>query len=82
MKPASERPIGRFLMQVLWPAFLVAIIAEGLFFSMVDPKELRLLGLTLAESRGAVYTVGFLLFWALLSLSGGLTWLLARETRR
>lgn len=82
MKPVNERPAGRFLMQVLWPSFLVAIVAEGLFFSMVDPQALTFIGITLADSREAAYTVGFLLFWVLFSLSSGLTWLLSRDTGR
>lgn len=82
MKPVIDRPAGRFLMQVLWPSFLVAIVAEGLFFSMVDPQELKLVGITLADSREGAYTVGFLLFWILFSLSSGLTWLLSRCASR
>jgi len=80
MKPKDANFPGRFLMQVLWPSFLVAIVAEGVFFSMVDPHELTLVGITLADSREAAYTVGFLLFWILFSVSSGLTWLLSRNT--
>jgi len=29
---------------VLWPSFLVAGIAEGLFFTVIDPQELYLFG--------------------------------------
>lgn len=75
-KPLGERRLGRFLMQVLWPAFLVAIVAEGVFFSMVDPHELVIVGLHLADSRGAAYTAGFLLFWALFTISSSLTYIL------
>ena len=82
MSPKAEGCAGRFLMQVLWPSFLVAIVAEGVFFSMVDPEELTLVGVTLAESRQAAYTVGFLVFWSLFSLSSALTWLLTRGTGR
>jgi len=82
MKPAEGNSAGRFLMQVLWPSFLVAILAEGVFFSMVDPEELTLIGIRLADSREGAYTVGFLLFWVLFSLSSGLTWLLMRGSSR
>jgi len=75
-KPIGERRLGRFLMQVLWPAFLVAIVAEGLFFSMVDPHELVVVGIHLADSRAAAYTVGFLLFWALFTIACALTYIL------
>ncbi|HMN80939.1 MAG TPA: hypothetical protein PKA20_13535 [Burkholderiaceae bacterium] len=79
--PAAERrpsTLGRLAMQVLWPAFLVAVVAEGLLFSMIDPQELTIVGLHLADSREATYSVGFFLFWALFSLSSGLTWWLAK----
>jgi hypothetical protein len=82
MMQAGDRPAGRFLMQVLWPAFLVAVIAEGLFFSMVDPQHLELLGFSIADDRRSAYTIGFFLFWVLFSLSSGLTWLLSRGIDR
>lgn len=77
---AGRRPslLGRLAMQVLWPAFLLAVVAEGLIFSMIDPQELTIVGLHLADSREAAYSVGFFVFWALFSLSSGLTWWLAR----
>ena len=34
----------RLIMAVLWPSFLVAIVAEGVFFSLFDPRELSLSG--------------------------------------
>lgn len=76
-KPIGDRKLGRFLMQVLWPAFLMSIVAEGVFFSMIDPQELDLVGLHLADSREAAYTVGFFVFWALFTVSNSLTYLLA-----
>ena len=74
--PIGSRRLGRFMMQVLWPAFLMAIVAEGMLFSMVDPQELVIVGLPLADSREAAYTVGFFLFWALFACSSGITYLL------
>lgn len=68
-------------MQVLWPAFLMSIVAEGLFFSMIDPRELEIVGVQLADSREAAYTVGFFVFWILFSCSSGLTYLLAHGSR-
>ena len=56
---------GKRLMWILWPAFLVAGIAEGVFFTLVrshGPAPLR------ARSdlgRTAIYSIGFFLFWAL-----------------
>lgn len=69
--------LGRFMMQVLWPSFLMAAVSVGVFFSMIDPRELVFVGLHLADSREASYTVGFFLFWVLFALSSGLTWILA-----
>lgn len=63
-------------MWILWPSFLVGGIAEGLFFSMVDPADLHLFGRPLELSRVAVYTLGFFLFWAFAAASSALTcWL-------
>jgi len=76
-KPIGDRKLGRFLMMVLWPAFLMSIVAVGVFFSMIDPQELDVVGLHLADSREAAYTVGFFLFWGLFSICSGLTYLLA-----
>jgi len=68
---------GRIVMQVLWPAFLMAIVAEGIFFSMIDPRELRIVADWLRESRVAAYTIAFFVFWALFAGSSGITYLLA-----
>lgn len=76
-EPAGDRRFGRFLMQVLWPSFLTATVAAGVFFSMIDPQELVLVGISLASSREAAYTISFFVFWILFALSSGLTWLLA-----
>ena len=77
-RPIGDRPFGRFLMQVLWPAFLVAVMGEGVLFSLIDPHELVVVGLHLADSREAAYTVGFFILWALMSFACGLTWWLVR----
>lgn len=69
--------MSKFLMQVLWPSFLVAIVAEGLFFSLIDPHDLVIHGIHIAAERTTVYAIGFFTFWALLALSSALTRLLA-----
>lgn len=69
--------VGRVVMQVLWPAFLMAIVAEGILFSMIDPRELRIVADWLRESRVAAYTVAFFVLWALFAGSSGITYLLA-----
>ena len=77
-KPIGDRRLGRFLMQVLWPAFLMSIVAEGVFFSMIDPHELDVVGLHLADSREAAYTIAFFLFWILFTVCSSLTFVLAQ----
>lgn len=77
-RPIGDRPVGRFLMAVLWPSFGTAVVAVGLFFSMVDPHELVVVGVHLADDREAAYTVGFFVLWGLFAFSSALTWVLTR----
>ena len=51
------------ILRVMWPAFLVAAAATGVFFSLFDPQEFWLLGQHLEISRLGAYTVGFFGFW-------------------
>lgn len=67
----------RFLMQVLWPAFLGAVVTVGLLFSLIDPVQIEWVHSYLHDSREAAYTAGFILFWILYSLACALTWFLA-----
>jgi len=60
-------------MWILWPSFLVAAVAEMLFFAVFDPGELTLFGRSLELSRTAVYSIGFFLFWAFAAASSGLS---------
>jgi len=55
---------------VLWPSFLVAIVATGLFFSAFDPDDLYPFGEQTDVSRMGMYTVGFLIFWLITTISG------------
>ena len=65
--------MARLMMVVLWPSFLVAIVAEGFFFSLFDPQDLALNGTLLEVPPLAAYTVGFFCFWAFCSLASMLT---------
>ena len=67
------------LMIVLWPSFLMACAATGLFFSLVDPMELIVLDERIQIHITGAYTVGFFAFWLLGILSSGLTALLVRK---
>lgn len=53
-----------------WMAFLMAIAAEGLFFSMFDPIDLALAAGHREWDALGVYTVGFFWFWGSLVASG------------
>ncbi len=67
----------RLLGGTLWPSFLVAGGASGIFFANVDPEMLRLETLPAMElSRMAGYTIGFFMFWLVGLASSLLTWLL------
>lgn len=50
-------------MLVLWPSFLVAGIAEAVFFTVVDPQTLYLFGEPVEYSEIATYSIGFFGFW-------------------
>lgn len=67
---------------VLWSAFLVAIVAEGVVFSMLDPMAVFPGERHAALPPVAVYTLGFFLFWFFGTLAGLLSaWLLAQPPR-
>lgn len=70
----------RRLMWVIWPAFLVAGIAEIIFFSVFDPFELHFFGDSLEMSRQGIYTMGFFGFWGLGVASSALTLFLASSS--
>jgi hypothetical protein len=63
---------------VLWPSFMVAIMAEGFFFSLFDPADLLLVGGHVDLNPMAAYTLGFLFFWAFCSLAAMLSCYLIR----
>ena len=64
---------------VLWPAFLMAGVLETFVFALVDPSDLRWFGgEAIGLSRQAIYTLAFLIFWALISAAAATTaWLAA-----
>ncbi len=68
----------RWAMAVVWPSFLMAGVLEALVFAVVDPADLSGFGGHRLElSRQAVYTLSFLLFWLVLSVSASLSLLMA-----
>lgn len=74
--------LKRRAMAVLWPSFLMAGVLEMLVFAMVDPATLRWFGGELVRlSPRAVYSLSFLLFWAVIAGAGALTALLLASAR-
>lgn len=63
---------------ILWPAFIVGGIAEVIFFTIFDPMEMHLFGEPIELSRVAVYSIGFVLFWAFAAASSAFTCFLQR----
>lgn len=80
-EPKQRRTNAAFLMQVVWPAFLGAVVGVGLLFSLIDPAELVVVAHHLDGSRMGAYTVGFFGLWAVLMLACSLTWYLIRTDR-
>ena len=65
---------------ILWPAFVMAGVLEMLVFALVDPGELRWFGgEPLQASRMTVYSLCFLVFWAITAASTALTALLQSD---
>jgi hypothetical protein len=63
----------RLAMCILWPSFLVAIVADGFFFSLFDPRDLLVVGAHAEVSPLAAYTIGFLFLWTFCALAAMLS---------
>jgi hypothetical protein len=73
---ARARAMRRMLL-ILWPAFLMAGVLETLVFVVVDPATLHWFGgPALDWPVKAVYSVTFLIFWAVIASAGVITALL------
>ena len=69
--------IARYAMAVAWSSFLSAGVLEALVFAVVDPHELRWFGAAPVQlSAQAVYTLSFLIFWAVVALGASVALLL------
>ncbi|MEE9494161.1 MAG: hypothetical protein V3W04_12360 [Gammaproteobacteria bacterium] len=66
-------PVIQRVIAVLWPSFVVAAIANGIFFTLFDPEDLLSTAGEVTISRMGVYTIGFFLFWLVTSISSTLT---------
>jgi hypothetical protein len=58
---------------ILWPSFVVAGIAEVVFFLLFDPVELEIVGRLFGVGHLAGYSIGFFLFWAFAAASSAFT---------
>lgn len=58
---------------ILWPSFLMAIPATGIYFTLFDPVDLTIFGIYVPANRTAAYTIGFFAFWAIGAGSSALT---------
>ena len=61
----SRPPRVQLVAAVLWPSFLLAGMADGVFFTVFDPLEVLLCIGQPPFSRVAAYSIGFFGFWAL-----------------
>lgn len=68
----------KLALSVLWPSFMVAIMAEGFFFSFFDPADLLLVGGHVDLPSIAAYTIGFFFFWTFCALASMLSLYLMR----
>ena len=67
------------VMNVAWPSFLMASVLEMLVFALVDPHDLLASGsIPLDLSATGVYSLAFLLFWAVIGAAGALEHWLSR----
>lgn len=66
-----------------WVSFLGAAVATMLFFATFDPVDIASIATFPMElDRTSGYSIGFLCFWALLMINGGIvTWLSNRENK-
>jgi hypothetical protein len=78
-----SRPLRARVLLILWPAFVMAGVLEMLVFAVVDPSTLQWPGGEALEwSRSTLYSVAFLVFWGVISVSTAVTEYLARSEVR
>ena len=71
MTPLRPQQIPRShqAISLLWPSFITAIIASGVFFAAFNPRDLIPFNLDIDINPLAAYSIGFLLFWLLAFVS-------------
>lgn len=71
--------MGRRMIWVFWPAFIVGGLMTMIFFALVEPEDIGLFGRSFGLGRTAIYSIGFFLFWAFAAGSSALTCFLQRS---
>ena len=70
-------------LRIVWPAFLMAGVMEMLVFAVIDPGDLTWFGgPSIDWPREAIYSVSFLIFWAVITASIVLSLVLMRTPRQ
>ena len=83
MNAENRVPLVQRVSAVLWPAFIMAGVATGVFFTFFDP--ITLLGCEGEPplSRTGAYTLGFFMFWLLcIASSTGTSYFLRTDLTR
>ena len=62
---AAHPPMVQLLSALLWPSFVMAAVATGVFFTWFDPLDLLSCTGEPPFSRSGAYTLGFFAFWLL-----------------
>ena len=70
----------KHIIWILWPAFIAAGVAEVVFFTVIDPKQLFLLGQPVELAALTTYSIGFFLFWVLCIGSSLMTYFMLPQT--
>ena len=79
---SSGIPLIQRVSAVLWPAFLCAGVATGVFFTFFDPVALLECEGEPPLSRMGAYTLGFFMFWLLcIASSVGTSYFLGPQVR-
>ena len=66
---------------LLWPSFIIAVLATVVFFSIFDPAELTLHGNVLFADKLTAYSVFMLISWLFGAFNTAIVLLLEKSSR-
>lgn len=69
----QDRPMVQRVAAILWPSFVLAGMADGVFFTWFDPLDLLSCTGQPPFGRLGAYSIGFFMFWLLAAGSSALT---------